>query len=64
MFTTTKATAHNAFTVMCNAIPVNLPVNLNFKFPIGSHIIPLKPYNYVECVTETSVWTKRSTTVK
>ena len=49
---------------MCNAIPVNPPFNLNFKFPIGPCRNPLKPYNHVECVKEVSVWTERSTTVK
>ena len=64
LFTTTIATAHDAFTVMCDAIPVIFPVNLKFKFPIGSRRNPLKPYNQVECVKVVSVWTKRSTTVK
>ena len=64
LFIKTIATAHNAFTVMCNAIPVNPPVNLNFKFPIGPRRTPLKPYNHVECVKEVSVWTKRSTSVE
>ena len=48
---------------MCDAIPVDLPVNLNFKFPIGPRRNPLKPYNHVDCVQEVSVWTNRSTTV-
>ena len=56
-------TAHNAFTVIYNNIPVNPPVNFNFNYPIGPHRSTLKPYNHVVCVTETSVWTKRSTTV-
>ena len=64
LFIKTIATAHDTFTVMCNTIPVNLPVNLNFKFPIGPRITPLKPYNHVECVKEVSLWTKRSTSVK
>ena len=64
LFTTTIATTHDAFTVMCDTIPINPPVNLNFKFPIGPRRTPLKPYNHVECVKEVSVWTKRSTSVK
>ena len=64
LFIKTIATAHDAFTVMCDAIPVNLPVNLNFKFSIGPCRTLLKPYNHVECVKEVSVWTKRSTSVK
>ena len=48
---------------MCDAIPVNPPVNLNFKFPIGPCRNPLKLYNYIECVKEVSVWTKHWTTV-
>ena len=49
---------------MCDVIPVNPPVNLNFKFPIGPCRNPLKLYNHIECVKEVSVWTKRSTSVK
>ena len=64
MFIKIIATPHNGFTVVCNDIPVNPPVNLNFKFPIGPRTYPLKPYNHVECVKEVSVWTKRSTSVK
>lgn len=49
---------------MCDAIPVNPPVNLNFKFQTGPWRTLFKPYNHVECIKEVSVWTKRSTTVK
>ena len=49
---------------MRDAVPVDPPVNLNFKFPIGPRRTPLKPINHVDCVKEVSVWTKRSTTVK
>ena len=49
---------------MHEAVPVDPPVNLNFKFPIGPRRIPLKPINHVDCVKEISVWTKRLTTVK
>ena len=64
MFTTAIATPHDAFTVICDDIPVNLLVNLNLKYPIGPRRSTLKPYNHIACVTETSVWTKRSTTMK
>ena len=64
MFIKTIAIAHDAFTVMCNAIPVNPPINLNFKFPIGPCTNPLKPYNHVECIKEVSVWTKCSASMK
>ena len=64
LFIKTIATAHNVFTVICDTIPINPPVNLNFEFSIGPHTNTLKPYNHVAYVTETSVWTKRSTTVK
>ena len=64
MFTTIIATAHNAFTVICDDIPVNPLVNFNFNFPIGPCRSTLKPYNHVACVMERSVWTKRSTNVK
>ena len=63
LFIKTRATTHDKFTVMCNAIPVNPPINLNFKSPIGPRRTPLKPYNHVDCVQEVSVWTNRSTTV-
>ena len=63
MFTTTIATPHSAFTVICNVIPVNLPIDLNFNYPIDPHRSTLKPYNHVACVTEMSVWIKRPTTV-
>ena len=49
---------------MREAVPVDPPVNLNFKFPIGPHRTPLKPINHVDCVKEVSVRTKRSTAVK
>ena len=49
---------------MRDDVPVDPPVNLNFKFPIGPSRTPLKPINHVDCVQEVSVWTKRSTTVK
>ena len=58
------STAHDAFTVICDAKPVTQPINLNFKFPIGPRRNPLKPYNHVDCVQEVSVWTNRSTTVQ
>ena len=58
------STAHDSFTVICDAIPVNQHVNLNFKFLIDPRRNPLKPYNHVDCVQEVSVWTNRSTTVQ
>ena len=65
MFTIAKVIPHNAvFTVICDDIPVNPPVNLNFNCLIGPCRNTLKPYNHIACVTETSVWTKRSTTVQ
>ena len=50
LFIKTIATAHDVFTVMCNAVPVNPPVDLNFKFPISHSRTLLQPYNHVECV--------------
>ena len=65
MFTTTIATPHNAvFTVICDEIPVNPSVNVNFNYLIGPHRNTLKPYNHLACVTETSVWTNSSTSLK
>ena len=65
MFTTAKAITHNAvFTVICDNIPVNSLINVNFKYPIGPYRITLKPYNHVVCVTVTFVWDKRSTSLK
>ena len=49
---------------MRDAVPVDPPVNLNFKFPIGPCRTPLKPYNHVDCVKEVAVWTKRTTAVQ
>ena len=49
---------------MRDAVPVDPPVNLHFKFPIVPCRTPLKPINHVDCVKEVLVWTKRSTAVK
>ena len=56
-----KVIPHNAaFTVICNNISVNPPVNVNINYPIGPRRNTLKPYNHVSYVTETSVWNKCS----